>query len=271
MRLAYIDKGTGPVVVLLHGFPLSKEMWQHQLEALAAGHRVIAPDLRGHGESPAPEGAYTMDAMADDVVELLDRLEITQPVVLGGLSMGGYVALSLALRHPERVRGLLLIDTRAAADTPEAAKLREETARNVLQSGNALSMIETMIPRLFGKTTLEKHPGRIEPMLAVMERTSAQGVAGALRGMAVRPDRRGDLGAIAVPTLVMVGQDDVISPPSEAREIAAALPRAQLEVIPAAGHLAPYENPAAANAAILRFLEGLETPAPAGEAASARA
>src|SRR4051812_42491008 len=271
MSLAYIDRGAGPVVVLLHGFPLSKDMWRHQLEALAEGHRVIAPDLRGHGESPAPEGAYEMDAMADDVVELLDRLEISEPVVVGGLSMGGYVALALVLRHPERVRGLMLIDTRAAADTPEAARLRVETAKGVLRSRSTQAMIETMVPRIFGKTTLEKHPGKIEPMLAVMEQTTPQGVAGALRGMAVRPDRRAALPSIDVPTLVMVGQDDVISPPSEAREISQAIPRARLEVIPAAGHLAPYENPAAANAVILRFLEGLEAPATAPEPASARA
>jgi pimeloyl-ACP methyl ester carboxylesterase len=260
MSLAYIERGAGPVVVLLHGFPLSKDMWRHQLDALAAGHRVIAPDLPGHGDSPAPDGAYEMDAMADAVVSLLDRLKITEPVVLGGLSMGGYVVLALVLRHPERVRGLLLIDTRAAADTPEAARLREQTARGVLQSKDTTAMIETMVPRLFGKTTLEKHPGKIGPMLAVMERTTPQGVAGALRGMAVRPDRRGALGAIAVPTLVLVGEDDVISPPSEAREIAASIPGARLEVIPAAGHLAPYENPSATNAAILGFLESLGAP-----------
>jgi pimeloyl-ACP methyl ester carboxylesterase len=267
MSLAYIERGTGPVVVLVHGFPLSKEMWRHQLDALAAGHRVIAPDLPGHGESPAPEGAYEMDAMADAVIALLDRLEITQPVVLGGLSMGGYVALALVLRHPQRVRGLLLIDTRAAADTPEAARSREETAQGVLRSKSTTAMIETMVPRLFGKTTLERHPEKIEPILAIMEGTSPQGVAGALRGMAVRPDRRGDLGSIAVPTLVLVGEDDVISPPSEAREIAAAIPRARLEVIPAAGHLAPYENPSATNAAILGFLEALGAPTFAGQSA----
>jgi pimeloyl-ACP methyl ester carboxylesterase len=260
MRLAHADTGSPPVLVLIHGFPLSREMWVEQLKVIGSTYRVIAPDLRGHGESASPDGAYTMDEMADDVVELLDRLEVREPVVLGGLSMGGYVALSLVLRYPERVRGLILMDTRAVADTPEAAKGREETARSVLREKSTRSMLETMVPRLFGKTTLEKHPQRVEPLLAVMERTSPQGVAGALRGMAVRPDRRGDLARIAVPTLVMIGEDDVISSVQEAREIAGAIPHSRLVVIPAAGHLAPYENPAAANEAILRFLKDLGPP-----------
>jgi pimeloyl-ACP methyl ester carboxylesterase len=257
MKLAHDDGGSGPVVVLLHGFPLSRVMWQHQRHAIESTHRLITPDLRGHGESSAPEGVYTMDEMADDVVELLDQLKIDQPIVLGGLSMGGYVALSLVCRHPSRVRGLMLIDTRAAADTPEAARLREATAQAVLQANYAGSIIETMVPRLFGKTTLEKHPGRVGPILAAMEKTPTQGVAGALRGMASRPDRRADLASINVPTLVMVGEDDVISPVAEAREIAGALPNARLEVIAAAGHLAPYENPSAANEAMLGFLNHL--------------
>lgn len=261
MRLAYSDTRTSPVVVLLHGFPLSRAMWVEQLGALGARYRVIAPDLRGHGSSPAPEGTYTMDEMADDVIELLDRLDVTAPVALGGLSMGGYVALSLVLRHPQRVAALMLMDTRAAADTPEAAKGREETARQVLRDGNGSAIIATMVPRLFGKTTREKHPERVEAMLAVMERTPAEGIAGALRGMAVRPDRTGDLAGIKVPTLVMVGEDDIISPPDEARTLAAAIPGARLEVIPAAGHLAPFENPGAANEVLLRFLVSIHAPA----------
>jgi 3-oxoadipate enol-lactonase len=258
MLLAYVDHGAGPVVVLLHGFPLSRVMWAEQVDVIGSAYRVIAPDLRGQGESPAPEGIYSMDEMADDVVELLEGLEVNQPIVLGGLSMGGYVALSLALRYRTRLRGLMLIDTRAVADTPEAAKNREETATAVLETGNPSTLIKTMIPRLFGKTTLEHHPERIQPMLTIMEKTSAVGIAGALRGMAVRPDRRGDLAGITVPTLVLVGEEDVISPPDEARGIAQSLPNARLEVIPKAGHLAPYENPAAVNSAIVSFLQGLD-------------
>ncbi|WP_165063864.1 alpha/beta fold hydrolase [Paludisphaera rhizosphaerae] len=255
MLLAYTDQGTGPVVVLLHGFPLSRAMWDAQVHALSASHRVVAPDLRGHGESPAPDGTYTMDQMADDVAELLDGLGIVEPVVLGGLSMGGYVALAFALKHPNRLRGLILADTRAAADAPEAARLREETAQSVSREGRTATVVETMIPRLFARTTLQNRPGLVSAMQEVMERTSASGVIGALLGMARRPDRRDRLGEIIAPTLVVVGQEDVVSPPEEARAIAEALPNSQLAIIPHAGHLAPYEDPEAFNAVVLAFLK----------------
>jgi 3-oxoadipate enol-lactonase len=258
MRLAYADEGPGPAVVLLHGFPLSHEMWSPQLTALGSTYRVIAPDLRGHGVSPAPEGIYTMDEMADDVIELLDLLHITERVVMGGLSMGGYVALALWARHPERIRGLILMDTRAGADTVEAAAGREALASAVLEAGDAKPVVPNMLPRLFTSMTLEQRPERVEPLRAVMEHTNPLGVAGALRGMAKRPDRRGLLPTISVPTLVMVGEHDVITPPAEARSMADAIPGSQFALIPSAGHLAPYENAAAANEFLLQFLNGLE-------------
>jgi len=233
-------------------------MWQEQLSGIGSTYRVIAPDLRGHGESPAPEGVYTMDEMADDVIELLETLHITEPIVLGGLSMGGYVALSLVARHPRRFRALMLMNTRAGADTPEAAQGREATARAVLDADKVTLLVNAMVPRLFSKVTLEERPERVEPMRTLMEQTSARGIAGSLRGMAKRPDRRGDLAAISVPTLVLVGEEDVITPPAEARALADAIPGARLEVIPRAGHMAPYENPAVANAVILQFLKSLE-------------
>lgn len=259
MRLAYTDEGPGPVVVLLHGFPLGREMWKEQINGIGSIYRVIAPDLRGHGDSPAPEGDYTIDEMADDVVELLDTLGLTVPVVVGGLSMGGYVALSMVARHPERIRALVLMDTRAGADSPEAAAKREELARAVLAAGDSSPAVAAMMPRLFARITLEDRPERVAPLRELMERNTARGVVGALRAMASRPDRRADLASIRVPTLVMVGEEDVVTPPEEAQALADGIPRARLEVIPESGHLAPYENHAVANAVILRFLDGLGT------------
>ena len=258
MLLSYADEGPGPVVVLLHGFPLSRAMWAEQMPALGAVYRVIAPDLRGHGESPAPEGVYTIDEMADDVVETLASLHIAEPIILGGLSLGGYVALSLILRYPEKVRALMLMDTQAGADSVEAAATREVTAQAVLDAGSAGPIVEPMIGRLFSPVFREERPERVEPLRDVMAQTSPRGIAGTLRGMAKRPDRRDSLATISVPTMVMVGQDDVITPPTVARSLAEAIPGARLEVIAKAGHLAPYENPAAANTVIFRFLKSLE-------------
>ena len=258
MLLAYSDDGPGPAVVLLHGFPLSRVMWAEQTGSIGATYRVIAPDLRGHGESPAPEGVYTIDEMADDVVETLDSLHIREPIVLGGLSLGGYVALSLVTRFPQRVRALMLMDTQAGADSTEAAAGREATAKSVIAAGGAAPIVDVMIGRLFSAGFREERPERVEPLRAVMERTTARGIAGTLRGMAVRPDRRGDLARINVPTLVLVGEEDVITPPAVAKSLAEAITGASLEVVPSAGHMAPYENPSVANAAILRFLKSLE-------------
>jgi pimeloyl-ACP methyl ester carboxylesterase len=258
MRLAYADEGAGAPIVLLHGFPFNRVMWEPQIAALRSTYRVIAPDLRGHGGSPAPGVVFTMDDMADDVIELVDRLQVDGSLVVGGLSMGGYVALSLVARWPGRVRGLMLLDTRAAPDTPDAAQKREETAEAVLAAGNPAALLEALVPRLFSETTLKRHPERVERLRTIMNTATATGVAGALRGMAIRPDRRADLAHIKVPTLVLVGEDDVISPPDEARELAGAIPNARLAVIPEAGHMAPWENAPEANAAIFRFLQSID-------------
>lgn len=258
MLLAYEDHGPGPVVVLLHGFPLDRSMWSAQVSDVGSVYRVIAPDLRGHGESAAPEGTYTMETMADDVAEVLDKLGIREPVVLGGLSMGGYVALALIKRWPERFRGLMLMDTRAGADTPDAAGNREGLAARVLADGNAGAVVAAMLPKLFCAYTRQNRGPLIEPVRTVMERTPPRALAGALRGMAARADQTALLPKIKVPTLVLVGADDEITPPAEARKMADAIPNAQLAVIPDAGHLAPLENAAASNEAILEFLRGLD-------------
>ncbi|WP_406697051.1 alpha/beta fold hydrolase [Singulisphaera sp. Ch08] len=257
MLLAYDDDGPGPVVVLLHGFPLNRTMWKAQQARIGSLYRVISPDLRGHGHTAAPYGIYTIDEMADDVLDLLNALQLKEPVVLGGLSMGGYIALSLIARHPERVRALMLMDTRAGADSTEAALARQELAKQVEATRSVEHVVTTMLPKLFSETTRSLHPDRIEPVRRMMEHTPARTVAGALRGMAARPDRTNDLARIHVPTLVLVGEDDTITPPNEARAMAQAIPGAQLEIIPHAGHLAPLENPSASNEAILRFLSSL--------------
>ncbi len=253
MRLSYEETGAGELVVLLHGFPLSRGMWSEQIGPLAAHYRVVVPDLRGHGASPVSEGVATMEAMADDVLELVDHLGAREPFVLGGLSMGGYVALAFARRRLERLKGLMLIDTRAAADTPEAAMTRVKTAQAVLALGVTM-VVDSMMPRLFAPAALANHPDRVQAIKTIMARTRPQGVAAAQRGMACRPDSRPYLARITIPTLVVVGELDVITPPAESELMAQSIPGASLAVIPGAGHMAPLECPELVNPVILDFL-----------------
>jgi pimeloyl-ACP methyl ester carboxylesterase len=241
------------LVVLLHGYPLNRSMWLAQMHSLGTWP-VCAPDLRGHGESFANDGVYTMDLLADDVMETLDELHLRRPVVLGGLSMGGYVALAAIARYPDRFRGLILMDTRAAADAPEAAANREAQARQVEATGEIDPIIDAMLPRLFAPATPQRQPQLVDEVLAMMLGTMPLGIIGALRGMAARPDRTAELPSIRVPTLVLAGADDGLITPDEMRRMAAAIPNARFEIIPDAGHLAPMENPAACNTAILDFL-----------------
>jgi pimeloyl-ACP methyl ester carboxylesterase len=253
MKLPFEEQGQGAVVVLLHGFPFDPSMWSAQVTALSAAYRVILPDLRGDGREKGAENVYPIDQMADDLIETLDHLRV-RDVVLGGLSMGGYVALSAIVRQPAHFRALLLMDTRAGADSPEAAQGRLTNAAKIEAEGNASAFVEGMIPKLFAPASLTEKRQLVASTRAMMMRTSPESVAAALRGMAARPARTDDLAGITQPTLVIVGEHDVITPPAEAEAMAAALDDARLVIVPKAGHLAPMESPNDVNQAIAEFL-----------------
>ena len=255
MRLAFDDDGQGPLLVFLHGFPLDRSMWSDQRAGLKGTFRIIAPDLRGHGDSPATAGVTTIDAMADDVLELLDQLHITDPAIFCGLSMGGYVALSIADRHPGRVKGLILANTRASADSPEAALAREGTARHVEKLGETLAYFTGILPKLFARGTFERNPGLVADWHSRMSRTSIGTIVATLRALATRPDRSGILPNLTIPTLVLAGSDDQIIPREESERLASALPDSELVVIPDSGHLSPLENPRATDQALARFFD----------------
>jgi 3-oxoadipate enol-lactonase len=254
--LAYVDFGGGDPLLLVHGFPLDHSMWQGQIEEFSRRRRVIAPDLRGFGGSQATEGVVTMEQMADDLAALLDFLEIREPVVFCGLSMGGYIALEFRRKHADRLKALILCDTRAAADKPEVAANRLAMAGRVLREGPK-PLVDSMLPKVFSPKTVIDRPRVVEEMERVMLRTDARGIAAAARGMAQRRDFTAELKNIRCPTLVLVGADDALSPPTEMQALAAAIPLAQSYIVPAAGHLAPYEQPHAANAAIAAFIDSL--------------
>ena len=254
MILKLERSGTGRPLVLLHGFPLDRTMWTAQAEHFSSGWDVICPDLRGHGESPAPEGIYEVDTLADDVLETLDSIGVTGPFVLGGLSMGGYVALSIATRFPDRLAGLFLMNTRAAGDAPATAENRQRQAKAIEESGSAIEVVDAMVPKLFSSASLAGRPGLVAATTDQMRRTSPIGIIGTLRGLAIRPDRTGQLGNIRIPTVVIAGPEDQVIPLAEAEAMAAAIPGASLVVIQGAGHLAPMENPEATNRAMAEAL-----------------
>jgi pimeloyl-ACP methyl ester carboxylesterase len=252
-ELNVYQRGDGLPVLLVHGFPLDHTMWQFQLDALSGGFRLIAPDLRGFGRSPATKGKVTMERFADDLAELLDRLAIREPIVYCGLSMGGYIAWPFWRRYAARLRALVLCDTRAAADTAETARGRLASAEKVLAEGPG-AIVESLIPRLFAEKTLRELPECVERTRRVMMSTSPEGIAAALSGMAERPDSTSDLSRITVPALCICGCHDAIATVEEMRGMAAAMPQATFREIPDAGHMSPLEQPAAVNSALLEFL-----------------
>ncbi|HVO29351.1 MAG TPA: alpha/beta fold hydrolase [bacterium] len=246
VSIHYREAGTGPALLLLHAFPLHAGMWEPQLRGLAATYRVIAPDARGFGDSPESVDVLTMETIADDAVALLAGLGVSEAIVCG-LSMGGYAALAFLRRHSGFVRGLVLADTRATADTSEGKSGRENFALDAIAKG-AGWVADAMLPRLLRK---EPDPAAAASVRGMIAGARTGSIAAASRGLARRADSTDLLPSIRVPTLVVVGQEDLLTPPADARSMRAAIPGSHLVEIPGAAHLSNLENPDAFNAAIV--------------------
>lgn len=242
-----------PVLVLVHAFPLSGAMWKAERERLQKFMRVITPDLPGFGGS-ARQQKPSIPRMAQEIAARLDRLKIQEPVVIAGLSMGGYVAFEFLRIFPRRVRGLGLFSTRASADTPEAREGRLKAARKIRDEGLEL-FATAILPKLLGKTTIAAKPRIVEEITRMIRVNDPGGVADALLAMASRRDSSDLLGLIRCPTLVVAGEEDSFIPVSEAQGMRDRIPGAQLQVIPGAGHLVNLEQPSAFQAALERFLK----------------
>ncbi|MGQ0553573.1 MAG: alpha/beta fold hydrolase [Planctomycetota bacterium] len=267
--IAFEDSGgSGIPLLLVHGFPLDRSIWSAQVRELGDVARVIAPDLRGFGESPwtpdshaaaAPPArppAMALDDYAQDLALLLDALKI-QSVVLGGVSMGGYIALAFQRLFPERLRGLLLIDTRSGPDSAAARQARDDAVALVRSQG-APAVAAQMLDKMLTPATLQKDVTLRRALLNLMSAQPVEGVVAALVALRDRPDAGPSLANIAVPVLVISGAADTLIPPSESEALTAAIPGARLALIPAAGHLPNYEQPAAFNQLVREFLGTLE-------------
>ncbi len=253
-QVGYDDVGHGDAVLFVHGFPLRRSVWSPQLGALIDRARCIAPDLRGFGESP-PSGPYTMDQYADDLADLLDSLRIER-AVLCGLSMGGYINFAMWRRHADRVRGMVMIGTRAGADAPPAREKREAMIALARERGSS-GVADQMMPGMLGKTTRERNPALGDAVHAMLETAPVDGVIGALEAMVARIDSRTTLPTISVPVLIVCGEEDVLTPVAESRAMQAEISGSQLEVIAGAGHLANLERPAAVNHVLSEFLASM--------------
>lgn len=254
IEIGYDDVGNGVPVVFLHGFPHHRGLWAPQVNALIDRARCIAPDLRGFGES-GTRAPWTVDQYADDVAGLLDVLRVERAVV-AGLSMGGYVALAFWRRHRRRVRGLVLADTRAGADSEEGRQKRQEMIALARREGSE-AIADAMLPGMIGKSTRERHPEVAEDVRRMLASARVPGIVGALEAMMARPDSTPTLATIDVPTLIVVGDEDVLTPPRESEAMHAAIRGSRLEVITGAGHVSNFERPATFNHVLSEFLAAL--------------
>ncbi|MFL5806590.1 MAG: alpha/beta fold hydrolase [Roseiflexaceae bacterium] len=253
VQLAYRDEGAGRPLLLIHAFPLNSAMWERQIGPLARHYRVIAPDLRGFGASQIGPGAASMDQYANDLAGLLDQLGPgAWRVALGGLSMGGYIAFAFLRRYRERVDALILADTRAQADTEEGRQTREQNARLAEEQGPG-AIADQMLPKLLSPHASDELRAEVRRMIVANHRA---GIAAALRAMAARPDSTPLLATIDVPTTIIVGAEDSLTPPSDARAMHDAISASRLVEIARAGHLSNLEAPDPFNAAMHALLTG---------------
>jgi pimeloyl-ACP methyl ester carboxylesterase len=255
-EIFYRVLGQGSPVILLHPFPANHEFWLPVAESLATRYRVILPDLRGHGDSSAGEGPATMEKHAADLARVMDDADIGRAPSIG-VSIGGYVLFEFWRRHRGRAAALGLFNTKAPADSAEARAARLKAANDVLERGTE-SFFESMIPRLLGRTTQETRPDLVKGALRMMRNMSPEDVAQVQQGMAERPDSVDLLKTINVPTLIVTGDEDILTGLNEAELLRQHISPSQLQVISKAGHYSPWEQPEQAGKLLRQFLERLK-------------
>ena len=254
-EIVYWTLGEGPPVVLLHPFPANHEFWLPIAGALSTRYRIVLPDLRGHGESGVGEGPAIMEKHAADLARVMDDADVSRSPLIG-VSIGGYILFEFWRQHRARVAALGLCNTKAPADGPEARAGRLQAATAVLEHGTEI-FLQAMIPRLMGKTTVETRPDLVDGVLRMMRQMSPEDIARVQRGMAARPDSVDTLKTINVPTLMVTGDEDILTGISEAELMHRHIAGSQMRVIPKAGHYSPWEQPEEAIKVLRQFLDAL--------------
>ncbi len=254
-ELVYEIGGSGPPVVLLHPFPADRTFWKPVVPTLSSRYRLIVPDLRGHGDSEIGEGPATMEKHARDLDRLLDAVGVAKAAFVG-VSIGGYILFDFWRRFRARVTALALCDTKPQADSTEARLNRLKVAAEVVEQGTA-PFIESMIPKLLGRTTLATRPDVVDGARSMMQRMSPEDISRVQRGMAERPDSVADLKSISVPTLIAIGDEDVLSTVADGELMRQYVAGSRLKVIPKAGHWSPWERPEALGLLLRQFLDSV--------------
>lgn len=252
IKVHYEVSGHGPDLVLLHPFPAHHGIWKPIAEMLAERFRVITPDLRGLGQTPPGDGIVTMEKHANDLRQVCQDARV-QKAVFAGNSIGGYILFEFWRRFRERVSGLILVDTKAGADTEDARKNRLAAAEDVLKRGTE-PFIDAQLSKLLGETTHRNRPDRVQQAKQMMMQASAAGIAAVQRGMAERHDSTPTLTTIAVPTLVIVGEEDTLTPRTEMEKIHGSIQGSVMRCVPKAGHYAPFEQPGEVHKVMREFL-----------------
>jgi 3-oxoadipate enol-lactonase len=245
-----------PPLVFIHGFPFSHAMWHHQLAAVSPYYRTVAYDVRGLGGSSAGDGVFTIEGHVDDLMTLLDHLEIRKAVVIG-LSMGGYITLRALERNPERFAAAVLCDTRSESDSSETRLNRARSVAYVKRKGSA-AFAEDFVKKVFAPDSFQRAPAEVEIIREIITRTPPLNIAAMLLALASRTDTTESLAAIAVPTLILVGEHDTTTPPEASQAMHARIKGSEIHIIPDAAHMSPMENPAEVNRHLMAFLKALE-------------
>ncbi len=255
ISLNYQERGMpqGLPIIFIHGFPFSNTMWSPQMMALPQEYRAVSFDIRGHGESEVGDGQYSIELFTDDLISLMDHLAIKRSV-LCGLSMGGYIALRTVERHPERVHALVLCDTRSEPDSNEG-KVKRTTQIKAVKSQGSKPFAESFVKAVFAQDTLGKKPQLVSPIRSVIESTSPLSLSGTLLALAARTDTTPALASISVPTLIMTGEHDSITPPSAAQAMHSHIKGSEIHIVPGAAHMSNLENTPFFNEKLLSFLK----------------
>ena len=251
--LEYDLKGTGIPLLFIHGYPLSRKIWLPQLTGLSDKVKVISVDLRGHGESFPFEGAYSMDLLADDCKRLLDEIGVQSPILVCGLSMGGYVTMALYRKFPGLIKGMILTSTKPGPDSAEGKANRDIAIKDAYEHG-AKYIADNMLQKIVSPITFSTEPDLLNNIHAIMAGTSVRGIVGALQGMKERPDSTTILSQAKRPVLIIHGEDDRLIPVKDAELMHQHIPNSQYVVIPNAGHLPNLEQPDRFNQVLLDFI-----------------